>query len=242
MKWLDALLDKAIERRLRKSVAPLGGWQPKAVGCWTCGMHHRLPSSPREALASAEGFFDRHLGHETNWLEVPGIAGLPLGNSDLKMALQSTTTLTVTNLHSTASSPTAGWQGAVTDNTSGLYLDAQLVVNLDFANTAPANSKAAFVFSYAGIESGVYSYPATGTEGSITLPDVTTAQGNNLRLMGAVQYTTQDAAIPGPMMSYRQAWGWLPPYFGPAIINHSGAALAGSGNTVKHRLTHLTIV
>src|SRR4051812_17013402 len=93
--------------------------------------------------------------------------------SDIKTAYGSVTVLTVTNLHSLASSTTAGWQSDVVDNTSTLYLDALVEVVLDFANTAPANSKGAFVYAYGGIESGVYSNPVSGSQGTITLLDVT---------------------------------------------------------------------
>jgi hypothetical protein len=144
-------------------------------------------------------------------------------------------TMTVTNLHSLASSPTAGWQGGAVDNTSDLALDALVQVVLDFANTAPANSKAAYIYAYGGIESGVYSNPASGTEGTITLVDVT-ANAQNLRLLGILPYTTQNEVAESSPMSVAAAFGGLlPPYWGVAIINHSGAALAASGNTVKYR-------
>jgi hypothetical protein len=150
-------------------------------------------------------------------------------------------TMTVTNLHSKASSTTVGWQSAVVDNTSNLALDALVTVVLDFANTAPANDKCAYVYAYGGVESGVYTNPASGTEGSITLTDITsTAQA--LRLIGTVPYTTQDeVAEAGPFSVALAFGGVLPPYWGVAIMNYSGAALAASGNTVKYvRVTATT--
>lgn len=150
------------------------------------------------------------------------------------MTYSAATALTVTNLHSLASSATAGWQSGVVDNTSNLYVDALVQVVLDFANTAPANDKCVYVLAYGGDESGVYSNPASGTEGAITLTNITnTAQ--NLRLLGIIPYTTQDEVSESSPMSVAAAFGGiLPPYWGVVVLNYSGAALAASGNTVKY--------
>ena len=153
---------------------------------------------------------------------------------DIKAQLGAAVSMTVTNLHSLASSATAGWQSAVVDNTTDEHLDALVQVKLDFANTSPANSKGVYVFAYGGIESGVYSNPASGSEGSITLLDVT-ANPQNLKLIGFIPYTTADEVAESSPMSVAAAFGGvLPPYWGVALINHSGAALASSGNTVKY--------
>ena len=68
------------------------------------------------------------------------------------------TAMTVTNLHSLASSATAGWGSAEVDNTSNLYFDAHVTVVLDPANTAPANSKAFLVYAYGGVDTGRYRF------------------------------------------------------------------------------------
>ena len=162
--------------------------------------------------------------------------------SDIKSAYGSVQTMTVTNLHSLANSATAGWQSAVVDNTSNLYLDALVTVVLDFANTAAANSRQAFIFAYGGIESGVYSNPASGSEGTITLTSVVTS-AQNLRLIGVVPYTTTDEIAESSPMSVAAAFGGvLPPYWGIVIINYSGAALHSANNTVKWRPVYATAV
>lgn len=161
--------------------------------------------------------------------------------SDIKLAFGAAQTMTVTNLHSLASSATAGWQSDVVDNTANLYEDALVQVVLDFANTAPANEKAVFVFAYAGLET-TYSNPASGSEGAITLPSI--ANGNPLciRQIGTVPYTTQDEVAESSPMSVAQAFGGiLPPKWGIIILNYSGAALAASGNTVKWRGVYHTV-
>lgn len=157
---------------------------------------------------------------------------------DIKAQLGAAVAMTVTNLHSLASSATAGWQSDVVDNSANEYLDALVQLKLDFANTAPANSRGVYVFAYGGIESGVYSNPASGAEGGITLLDVT-ANAQNLKLIGFVPYTTQDEVVESSPMSVAAAFGGiLPPYWGIVLVNHSGAALAASGNTVKYAPVH----
>lgn len=142
-------------------------------------------------------------------------------------------TLTVTNLQSLASSATAGWQSDAVDNaTSTLWLDAMVYFVFDFANTTPANSKGVYVFAYSGIGSS-YTNPCTGSEGTITLPDVTT-NPLSLRMLGFVPYVTQDEVVESPHFSVANAFGGiLPQKWGIVLINHSGAALHSSGNTAK---------
>lgn len=146
-----------------------------------------------------------------------------------------TTTMTVTSLHSLAQSLTAGWQSAVVDNTSDKYLDALVQVVIDFANTAPGNDKKVYVFAYGGIESGVYTNPASGSQGTITVVDFS-ANESAFKLIGTIPYTTQDEVAESQHMSVAQAFGGvLPPYWGLIIMNYSGATTAASGNTVKWR-------
>ena len=165
----------------------------------------------------------------------------PLQASDVKQAYGSTQTLTVTNLHSLASSATVCWNGAVIDNTSDLYRDAIVGVVIDFANTTPASDKAVYVYAYGGIESGVYTQPFAGTEGTVTLTNISTT-GQNQRLIGVVAYETQDAVIESQPMSVAAAFGGeLPPFWGIVICNLSGAAFAASGNTVKWRGKYGTV-
>ena len=160
--------------------------------------------------------------------------------STVKLTLQAEQTLVTTALQSLASSATAGWQSAVVDNTTDLFLDFDVQITLDFANTAPANSKCAYVFLYTGLDT-VYTNPATGSEGAITLLDVT-ANAQALRLVGTIPYTTADEVAESFLFNVAAACGGLaPPKWGVVIINHSGAALAASGNTVKYRGKFLTV-
>lgn len=152
---------------------------------------------------------------------------------DIYAKLGAVQTMTVTGLQSLASSATAGWQSNQVDNTTNQYLDALVQVVLDFANTAPANSRGAYVYAAGGLETGVLSNPASGTQGAITLLDVT-ANAQNLKLIGFIPYTTQDEVAESSPMSVAAGFGGiLPPFWSVVIVNHSGAALASTGNTVK---------
>lgn len=164
-------------------------------------------------------------------------------NADVKQAQQAAQTMTTTALQSLANSATAGWQSDFVDNSSNLYLDDFWQIKLDFANTAPANSKAAFIFAYHSIDGGTtYTNPASGAEGTITLLDVTTTP-QAMALLGTLPYTTQDEVAESRAMAMAAtAGGVLPDRSGIAIINYSGAALAGSGNVVKHRGMYATVI
>lgn len=160
--------------------------------------------------------------------------------ADVKIAYSTVQTMTVTNLHSLANSATVGWQSGVVDNTSNLYEDALVQVVLDFANTAPANEKAAFVFAYAGLDT-TYSNPASGTEGSITIASIA-GNPQSFKQIGTVVYNTQDEVVETSPMSVAAVFGGvLPPKWGIIIINYSGAALASSGNSVTWRGVYHTV-
>lgn len=155
--------------------------------------------------------------------------------------------MTVTNLNSLASSATAGWQGARVDNqTSQLAVDYEILVELDMANTAPANDKAVYVFISPGIYDGSAWHQAdggtttmpSGSEGTYTIAGVTTT--NNLDLLRALAYTTQNQNVQG-IMRLSDLYDSMPDGWVPIIVNYSGAALAASGNTVAYRPIFYTV-
>jgi hypothetical protein len=160
--------------------------------------------------------------------------------ASVKLAYGAEQTFTVTNLHSLASSATAGWQSAAVDNTTDLYIDALVYFVLDFANTATANSRGVYVYAYSGVGSS-YTNPATGSQGTITLPDVT-ANPLSLVQIGFIPYVTTDEVVESAHFSVAAGFGGrLPQKWGIVAMNHSGAALAASGNTVKYYGVYETI-
>ena len=151
--------------------------------------------------------------------------------ADVKEAFGSATAFTKTNAN-LASSATAGWMSNAITNSSNLYLDALVMIELAAVNTAPANSKAIFLYAYALIDTGGSAYTSTGdgtpsgSEGTLTFPDVT-ANAIPMPLLGVVPYPTQNKAINGGPFSVARCFGGiLPPKWGVAMINHSGMTLS----------------
>ena len=219
------------------------------VACLNCALVHSLPEDTRQALASAQGFVERHPQHEIvfdiiradeyqsgripRWAE----------NADVKLAYQATQSLTVTSLNSLASSATAGWQSDEIVNTTNLWLDIIVQVIIDHANTAPANSKGHYIFAGGAMDTGgPYTNPCTGAEGTLTLLDVT-ANAQALRLAHFLPYTTADEVAESAPFALAQCFGGIiPPEVVLAIINHTGAAIAATGNSVKYRGTYATVI
>jgi hypothetical protein len=220
--------------------------------CLTCRKKHRI------AAVSAAHFLDAY----SDWLEkhprsrgcLPGLKSLgPDGieafgdNADVKEAFQAEQTMTVTNLHSLATSTTAGWTSASVDNSSNLYLDALVSVHVAAVNTAPANSKALFLYAYGSTDGSIFTSTGTsggtvGTEGALTFPDVTTLPVV-MPLLGVIPYPVQNKALDaGPFSVARAFGGVLPRAWGVAIINHTGMTLAASANTVKQQGTYNTVI
>src|SRR4051794_36930783 len=150
------------------------------------------------------------------------------------VAYGSYTAMTVTNLQSLASSATAGWQSARVDNqTSVKALDYEIFVKLTTANTAPANDQAAYVYISPAIttdggttwlhaDQGTTTLP-TGTEGTTTI-----ASPNNLKLLGVLNYKTQNMTMQGWWNLSNVCGQFMPDGFSIIIINFTGAALSTS--------------
>lgn len=149
----------------------------------------------------------------------------------LKPSYGSTTIMTVTNLQSLASSATVGWQSDKVSNISLLVNDFEIFVKLTTANTAPANDKAMYVYAcpfyttdggttWFAASQGTTTLP-TGSEGASTI-----ASPNNLRLLGVLNYTTQQMVVQDTFLLSNCFGNHLPDGFSIIIINFSGAALS----------------
>ena len=232
MKWLDALLDKALERRLRKSAAPLGGWQPKHVACWTCGLSHQLPIDVRQALASAEGFFVRHPNHEVNWLESPGVAGLWTPNADVKTAYGSSAAYTIT-LTSLASSSTllVGRESTAISNTSNLYGDYLVGGRITMGSVAPTVDKTIEVSLYGSVnDTPTYPDVLDGTDSDETLTSANVKR-SAVRLLERmfVDATASRVYWFGPVLIAQFfGTGALPKNHGVFVTQDSGQALSAT--------------
>src|SRR5882724_4770262 len=94
-------------------------------------------------------------------------------------AFGSATAFTITNANLTASA-TAGWQSNAIDNSANLFDDALVLTDFAAVNTAPAGSKAVFLYAFAIIDTAGSLYTSTGdgapsgAEGTLTFPNITT--------------------------------------------------------------------
>lgn len=212
--------------------------------CHDCGLQHPLFARTPQGLMSAfDDWREKHPRHNI------GIADNPLGyagNADVKAASQAEQTMAVTALHSLASSATAGWSSPSVDNSSNLYLDAEVMIHLGAVNTAPGSDKAIYVFAYGSTDGTIFTSTGTsggtvGTDGALTFPSISTLP-IVMPLLGVIPYPVQNKAIDAGPFYLSNAFRRLPLYWGVAVLNFSGMALAASGNTVKYRGTYNTVI
>lgn len=145
----------------------------------------------------------------------------------------STTVMTVTNLQSLANSATVGWQSDRVSNLSTKAIDFEIFVKLTTANTAPANDKAMYVWMcpFYTTDAGTTWFAAS--QGTTTLPTGTQGtssilQPNNLRLLGVLNYTTQQMVVQDTFLLSNCFGNSIPDGFSIIITNFSGAALSTS--------------
>lgn len=129
-----------------------------------------------------------------------------------------------------ANSATNGWKSVLVDNTSTLALDYEIYVSLVTANTAPANDKAMYIYISPAHKDngGTFRYSDGGTTTLPTSADAayTIANPNDLRLVGALNYTTQQMVCQGVFNVSNAVGNSMPQGFSIVIINFSGASLA----------------
>ena len=225
----------------------------QVVACLDCKLFHELPHGAREAVASAQGFFDRHPRHRVAFAPqlaqgpcLPAVQGRDWhGNADVKQAFGGSTTFTITNAN-LASSPTAGWQSNAIDNTSLLFLDVLISIELASVATAPANSKTIFLFAFGLTNPSASAYTSngaatpSGSEGTLTFPDVT-ANPIGMPLLGTVPYPITTTALNGGPFELARCFGnVVPPKFGVGMVNHSGMTL--SVTAIRYNGVYNTVI
>lgn len=141
------------------------------------------------------------------------------------------TAFTITNAN-LATSATAGWMSNAIDNSSNLYDDALVLVDLAAVNTAPANSKAIYLYAFGLLDTGGSIYTNTGaaspagSEGTLTFPDITTTPVV-APLLGVIPYTTINTIHRSAPFSVARCFGGiLPPKWAIGMVNHSGMTLS----------------
>lgn len=210
--------------------------------CHTCRLHHT------DNETGIIEFLARHHGHSLQIIplfEVPhaacperrlaipqsaqqSIAGYG-GNASVKEAFGTATAFTKTNAN-LATSATAGWDSNSIDNSSNLYLEALVSIYLAAVNTAPANSKAIYLYAFGLIEGTTYTSTGDGvpdgTESTLTYPDITTLPVV-APLLGVVPYPVQNKVLNGGPFSVAACFGGtLPVKWSIGMVNHSGMTLS----------------
>lgn len=149
--------------------------------------------------------------------------------------------MTVTSLHSLASSATAGWCSVAIDNSTNLFVDTLVQFTFDPVDSGTiANAKGVFCFCWGAGNTG--DYPTTGassggtvgTEGALTFPDILTLP-NQLKLLELVPINVNTTLQKSVWFSVASRFGgWMPKYFGFACLNYCGIALHSANNAVKY--------
>lgn len=164
---------------------------------------------------------------------------------DVKIAYAASSNLTVTNLHSVATSATltAGWESAVIDNTTNLYVDYLVTAKIALGNSATAGEIRIYAV---GTLDDTPSYP-TPFDGTESTEDTSTAtlRDSHARLLAAVATRadpgTDDVYYLGPV-SVASAFGGICPAKFVLFISHStGVNLASSGNQVTVKGVYYTV-
>lgn len=161
---------------------------------------------------------------------------------DIKQKYAASSALTVTNLHSLASSAdwNAGWSSASVDNTSNLYLD-YLYGGTFTTHASNRQDGVIYIFCVAALND-TPTWPATasgtiGTEGALSFTDIE-ERDNLVRLIaGLTVDNTASAIYTFPPTGIAQLFGgWVPPYHAIYIAQNCSttttAGLASSGSAI----------
>ena len=163
---------------------------------------------------------------------------------DLKTQYVASSTPTVTNLHSLASSQdwTAGWTSNSVNNTSNEYLD--YLYGFTFTTHASNRQAGAITIYVIAALNDTPTWPATasgtiGTEGALSFTD-TEERDTLCRLLGSITVdNTASAIYTFPPTGIAMLFGgWVPPYHAIYIAQNCSttttAGLAAAGSAVYY--------
>jgi hypothetical protein len=162
--------------------------------------------------------------------------------ADAKLQYVASSALTVTNLHSLASSQdwTAGWTSASINNTTNEYLD-YLISGTFTTNASNRQAGSIYVYIIAALNDTPL-WPATasgtiGTEGALSFTD-TEERDSLCRVLTSITVdNTASAIYTFPPTGISALFGgWVPPYFaiyvGQNASTTTTAGLASSGSAI----------
>jgi hypothetical protein len=129
-----------------------------------------------------------------------------------------------------ASSTTAARASTVIDNTTNLFLDALVELQLQTVTGTLGTNPVIYVYAYALSYNGNYTDGVSGTDEAFTLPATP-----NLKLIQIINYLSSAYVISSPTTVYSSPFsiatafgGILPPKWGIVVNNQTGLALAGT--------------
>jgi hypothetical protein len=164
---------------------------------------------------------------------------------DVKIAYAASSNLTVTNLHSiaTSSTLTAGWESDVIDNTTNLYLDYLVTAKIELGNSATAGEIRIYVVGTLD-DTPTYPAPFDGTE-STEDTSTATLRDSHARLIASATTRadpgTDDDYYLGPVSVASAFGGICPAKFTIFIAHSTGVNLASSGNQVTIKGVYATV-
>lgn len=139
----------------------------------------------------------------------------------------STTAITLANL-----SNAAARTSLKIDNTGTKYVDAIMQVKVTNATTTGTDN-AVYIYGYGSVDGTTFATPSSGTDAAV----VTTP--TNLPLLGIISYSNppfSDTPLTVHISSVANVFGGiLPPYWGIAIDNRTGASLVNTA--ANHSVT-----
>jgi hypothetical protein len=154
-----------------------------------------------------------------------------------KEALAASSALTIT-LNSLATSATVGRASTAVDNSSNLYLDALIEVTLALTTGTIGSDKAVYVYGYGSVDGTNYSEAVTGSDAGYTIDNP-----SGLPLLGVVPFAAQSLTRRSRPLSVAAGFGGvLPLKWGIVVVNFTGIALAGSGNSAAFNGLSVTMV
>lgn len=165
--------------------------------------------------------------------------------ADIKVAYAASSNLTVTSLHSVASSATwvAGWESGTVDNTTNLYLDYLISAKIALGNAATAGQIRVYVVPM--LDDSNWPDVIDGTESTETWT-TTTIRDGAAKLGAAVDTRadpgTDDVYVVGQFSVASLFGGVCPAKFVLFIAHSTGVNLAAAGNQVTVKGSYITSV
>jgi hypothetical protein len=124
----------------------------------------------------------------------------------------------------------AAREGTIVDNTTNLFLDAYVQVQVRTNASAPSGQKAVNLWCYGTVDAALplYPDPITGSDAGVTL------NAGQLQFLGQIQCPSASTTYKSVPFSISKALGiYLPEKWGIVVENQTGNALDSTGTNFK---------